>query len=241
MIKHKYNIVLKVFFASFLAVAMALSGGCARSVDVVAEFPTPLVEAYPITAGVRYPSELGNFTHVEDPELEPEWQIRLGEANLRMFRALFAGMFETVIELPTDPAATIDPAIDFIIEPELEELEFSVPNQSGTDQFVVWLKYKLTLLRPDGQLINNWRITAYGQEDQGKMGMGSEEAMKDAAIKALRDAGASIVLGFAEAPGVAENILPKTGAAAALPDTEAAMEQPNDVLPEDADDAEDIS
>ena len=124
-------------------------------------------------------------------------------------------MFIKTIELDPSSEEFYDPEIDFIIEPKLEEVEFSVPQQSGTDQFVVWLRYNLKLLQPDGQLIGEWRITGYGQQDKGDLGMGSENAMKEAAITALRDAAANIVVGFAKAPGVKKNILPDI-----LPDNE---------------------
>ena len=203
MKKSLYNFVFKAFlFASVLA-----SAGCSRSVEVAADFPEPLVEPLPLTLGVRYPDDLADFTHTEDPTLEPEWEIRLGEANLRMFRAVFAGMFSRVVELSADTAADAITGVDLIIEPRLEELEFSVPNQSGTDQYVVWLRYNLKILLPDNQLISEWRITAYGQKDEGNLGMGSENAMKAAAIKALRDAGANIATGFANAPGVSAQFL----------------------------------
>ncbi len=172
-----------------------------------------------MVAGVRYPAELTDFIHTENPELQPQWTIKLGTANLQMFRALLNGMFIKTIELDVDTQAAVDPEIDFIIEPRLEELEFSVPQQSGSDQFVVWLRYNLKLLQPDGQLIGNWRITGYGQEDEGDMGMGSANAMKDAAITALRDAAASIVVGFTKAPGVEEYILTR-------------IDKPDEALPE---------
>ncbi len=188
----------------FLSLRLA---ACARSVSVSANFPPPLLDPYPLTAGIRYPAELGNFVHVEDPALEPEWTIRLGEANLLMFRSIFGGMFARVVELEPDAGTAADPDIDFIIEPKLEELEFSVPHQSGTDQYVVWLRYTLHMTKPDGELIGDWRLTAYGQEDQGNMGLGATQAMREAAITALRDAAANIAIGFPTAPGVSEHIL----------------------------------
>jgi hypothetical protein len=203
MIKRLYSTVLKVF----LLASILVFTGCSRSVDVAADFPEPLLEPLPLTLGVRFTSDLADFTHTEDPSLEPEWEIRLGEANLRMFRAVFAGMFTNVVELSPDSAANAVAGVDLIIEPRLEELEFSVPNQSGTDQYVVWLRYSLKILLPDEQLVSDWRITAYGQKDEGNLGMGSEDAMKAAAIKALRDAGASIAIGFANAPGVKAQFL----------------------------------
>lgn len=184
--------------------------GCARSVDVTAEFPRPLVEQYPLVVGIRYAEDLPDFTHIEDPLLEPEWEIRLGAANILMFDTLFAGMFSQTIELSHDSEQPIDPAIDLIIEPALKELEFSSPRQSGTDQYVVWLRYNLKLLLPNGEVIGDWRITGYGQEDQGTLDLGSENALRDAAITALRDTAANIIIGFPGAPGISKIIQPAT-------------------------------
>lgn len=206
---------IRFIIFTVIAASIAALAGCAKSVEVTTDFPAPLVEPYSLVAGVRYPADLTDFTHVEDPELQAEWTIKLGAANLEMFRTLFNGMFIKTIELDPISKEVFNPEIDFIVEPKLEEVEFSVPQQSGTDQFVVWLRYNLKLLQPDGQLIGEWRITGYGQQDKGDMGMGSENAMKEAAITALRDAAANIVVGFAKAPGVKKNILPDV-----LPDNE---------------------
>jgi hypothetical protein len=211
--------------------AATVLGACAKSVQVTTDFPPPLMEPYPLVAGVRYRAELTDFVHTENPELQPEWTIKLGTANLQMFRTLLNGMFIKTIELDVNPQVPVDPAVDFIIEPKLEEMEFSVPQQSGSDQFVVWLRYNLKLLQPDGQLIGDWRITGYGQEDEGDLGMGSGNAMKDAAITALRDAAASIVVGFTKAPGVEEYILTRIDA----PDEALAeVTSTGDSVPEDA-------
>jgi hypothetical protein len=202
-----FNKTCQILVLLGLFLSCILISGCAKSVEVATEFPTPLVDAYPFTVGIRYPAELTDFVYTEDPELEPEWQIRLGQANVKMFNKLFGAMFAETVELDTDPQVPVPGNVDFVIEPKLEELDFSVPRQSSTDQYVVWLRYNLALLKPDGQLISNWRVTAYGQEDEGNFGMGSETAMQDAAIKALRDTAATIILGFADAPGVKAQIL----------------------------------
>jgi len=204
---YKLRKALQTVVFSISLTAFVLSG-CTRSVNVETVFPEPVLEPYPLTAGVRFPADMADFEHTEDTALQPEWTIRLGEANLQMFRILFAAMFNEVVELPANREEEIPQNVDFVIEPKLEELEFSAPSQSGTDQYVVWLRYNLKLLETNGQLINDWRVTAYGQEDKGSMGLGSEGAMKDATIKALRDAAANIVMNFPTAPGVAEGILP---------------------------------
>jgi hypothetical protein len=220
--------------------------GCAKSIEVLAEFPEPVVEPLPLAVGIRYPADLTNFTHKEDPELAPEWTIKIGQANLRMFRALFKAMFIQTVELKPEPAAEIiaesdnesdkesddqsdnQPAdkttseladtatetvnetsikLDAIIEPRLEELEFSTPEQSGNDQFTVWLRYTIRITTPEGELISDWRVTGYGQADEGTLGMGDEAAMRKAAITALRDVAANIATSFSSNPKVKSTLL----------------------------------
>jgi hypothetical protein len=249
MLKH---INYKLVVTCAVAVLML---GCAKSIEVLAEFPEPVLVPLPLAMGIRYPTDLTDFTYTEDPELSPEWTIKLGQANLRMFRALFKGMFTKTVELKPEPALELtaelsdeaadessdessdqmtdqptnepanvttseltatqsdpdtDPsfALDAIIEPRLEELEFSTPEQSGNDQFTVWLRYTIRITTPEGELITDWRVTGYGQADEGSMGMGDETAMRKAAITALRDVAANIATSFSSLPAIKTTLLP---------------------------------
>jgi hypothetical protein len=204
-------------------IAVLLLAGCAKSVQVESSFPKPLVQPYPLVVGIRYPASLTGFSHTEESANEPEIVISLGTANVDMFRALFNGMFAETVELGSDPNAPVPASIDLIIEPTLADLEIASPGKSGTDQYTVWLNYNLRLSRPDGTLLGDWKVTAYGQRDQGSMGMGGEDAVNGATVIALRDAAASIVSEFSTAPGIA-SILP-----AATAPKSAAAAQPAEV------------
>jgi hypothetical protein len=191
-----------------IIVIAIFTSACTQTVEVKSAFPEPVIEPLPMTVGVRYSDELKQFAHVEDPIADSEWTIRLGAANLSMLQTVFTGMFATTLELDASAAGESAPGVDLIIEPNLDELEFALPEQMASDQYTVWLRYKLRLLAPDGKRIGDWRITGYGQEDQGAMGMGSETAMEEATVIALRDAAANIITGFESAPGIAD-YLPK--------------------------------
>lgn len=212
-------------------IAALLLAGCAKSVQVDSSFPKPLMQPYPLVAGVRYPASLTGFSHTEKSINEPEIVINLGTANVDMFRALFSGMFAETVELGSDPSSPVPASIDLVIEPTLADLEIASPGKSGTDQYTVWLNYNLRLSRPDGSLLGDWKVTAYGQRDQGSMGMGGEDAVNDATVIALRDAAASIVSEFSTAPGIA-SILP----AAPAPNSAAATQPVAVAEPAAADD-----
>lgn len=192
-----------------ISLAAFLLGACATSVQVDGSFPKPLMQPYPLAVGVRYPDSLVNFSHTEKAEREPEVAINLGAANVRMFDALFAGMFTEVVRLDADQARPAAANADLIIEPTLVELEIASPNKSGTDQYTVWLNYNLRLYRPDQTLLGDWKITGYGQHDGGSMGMGTEDAVNGAAMLAMRDAAAAIATRFSEAPGIGALLLPQ--------------------------------
>lgn len=218
--RHLIRSLQRCCFCTTVLTALLLVG-CAKSVQVESDFPKPLMQPYPLVVGVRYPASLTEFSHTEKPANEPETTISLGAANVSMFRALFSGMFAETIELGSDPNTPIPASTDLIIEPTLTDLEIASPDKSGTDQYTVWLNYNLRLYRPDGTLLGDWKVTAYGQRDQGSMGMGGEDAVNGATIVALRDAAASIVSEFSKAPGIAA-ILP----AASVESTTAAQAEP---------------
>jgi len=208
--------VMQRFSSCTTIVAVLLLLGCAKSVQVESDFPKPLMQPYPLVVGVRYPASLSGFSHTEESSNEPETTISLGAANVDMFRALFSGMFAETIELASDPNLPVPASIDLVIEPTLTDLEIASPDKSGTDQYTVWLNYNLRLSRADNSLLGDWQITAYGQRDQGSMGMGGEDAVNGATVIALRDAAANIVTEFGKAPGIA-SILPAATASDGSP------------------------
>ena len=182
--------------------------GCSQSMTVQTGFPTPVLEPLPLIMGIRYPDSLTDFVHHEAPPLEAEWTIRLGAANELLFGKLFGAMFVEIVMLDPEADVAAHPELDAVIEPTLEEFEFSLPRQSQTDQYAVWLRYNVRVYTPDGELISNWPVTAYGQV--GAKSMAPEKSMQQATVLAMRDAAANIAVGFINAPGIKDKLLPQT-------------------------------
>lgn len=187
------------------AVAVTL-GGCAASVVVEQVFPPPLVEPLPLRMAVHYPPELTSFVYQEDAIADRDWTVQLGTANMAMFDAVFAGLFREARRVSTVQAAAQEmPSLDGIISPTVDAFEFSLPSQAATDQYAVWIRYTLDVYGPDGQLVVRWPVTAYGQSGTG--GLSDEESMERAVVLAMRDAAATIAVGFAKQPKVREQFL----------------------------------
>jgi len=161
--------------------------------------PEPLVKQLPLKVAVRYPDVFNNFVHEEQVIGKQKWSIDLGPSNRLLFTQLFSSMFTelTVIDSETDPG---DLEVDALIEPSIDAFEFSVPNQSQTDDFAVWIRYRLKIFDSEGVQIANWPIAAYGKSLTTTFG--GNEALQRAAVLAMRDAAALIILQMGRATGI---------------------------------------
>lgn len=194
---------------SGLTVLVLLTGGCTSSVTVSGEFPPPLIEPLPLRVALYYPPELADYVYSESSEADMEWTLRLGSANVRMFDAVFRALFTSTQQVTSVATASAElPGLDAIISPSVDTLEISLPSQSRTDQYAVWIRYNLDVHAPDGQLVVRWPVSAYGQSDSG--GLTGEKPMERAALLAMRDAEATIAVEFAQQPKIRETLLKET-------------------------------
>ncbi len=155
--------------------------------------PAPNINRIPITVAVRLPENFEDFTHVEDVLGSEEWTIHLGRSNAVFFTQLLGYMFDNVIMLQADE----DPEkydFDALIEPSIDAFEFSVPNQTKTDAFAVWIRYRIKVYDRNGVMVANVPISAYGKSLTTTMGGSS--ALKRAAVLAMRDAAALMIIKF---------------------------------------------
>lgn len=140
---------------------------------------------------VRIPAEFHNFVHEENVLGRETWTIDLGSSNASFFTQLFGYMFDNVIVLGPDDNA-LDYTFDALVEPTIEGFEFSVPNQSKTDAFAVWIRYRMQIFDSLGNNASTWTVSAYGKSQ--KEGMGGSKSLQRAAVLAMRDAAALILL-----------------------------------------------
>jgi hypothetical protein len=83
-----------------------------------------------------------------------------------------------------------------------------VPSQSQTDAFAVWIRYRIKIFDQEGNQIANWPISAYGKSLDPGIG-GDDEALRRAAVLAMRDAAALVILQMDKATGI--SALSETG------------------------------
>jgi hypothetical protein len=158
------------------------------------------------------PENFEHFVHEEQVYGREEWSINLGRSNAALFTQLFGYMFENVIVLnDSDDPKTL--AIDALIEPSIDAFEFSVPNQSKTDSFAVWIRYRIRVFDFDGNEVANWPVSAYGKSQTASIS--GSQALQRAAILAMRDAAALMIIKLDEMTGISK--LAESRAATAVP------------------------
>jgi hypothetical protein len=181
---------------------VGLVSGCASNVKMTAPtIPVPLVAKIPLSVGLRMPANFDHFVHTESVYGREEWSIDLGASNRGLFTQLFGHMFTsvTVVGSDEDPAAL---GLDALVEPSIDAFEFSTPSQSKTEAFAVWIRYRLKVYDREGTLISNWPVSAYGKSLATTMGQGN--ALQRAAILAMRDAAALMVMKFDKVTRISE-------------------------------------
>ena len=201
-----------------------LLSGCGSNVTLdPVTIPKPLIEPMPLSVAVRIPAEFEHYVHEDEVLGREKWRIDLGRSNAALFSQLFKFMFEDVQVIgPDDDAGTL--SIDALIEPSIDAFEFSVPSQSKTESYAVWIRYRLKIYDNAGDMYANWPVSAYGKSEQ--FGLTGDEPLKRAAILAMRDAAALMIMNLDKATSIAAlKDRPAVSVASAAP-AGAAAEEP---------------
>lgn len=170
--------------------------GCGSNVTLdPPTIPEPLISPLPMTVGLRLPENFEAFVHTEEVLGREEWKIDLGRSNAVFFDQLFGYMFKQVKRLDADDDPSVL-ALDALIEPSIDAFEFSVPNQTKTDAFAVWIRYRIKVFDRSGKMVANWPVSAYGKSLTTTMG--GSDALQRAAVLAMRDAAALLIMKFGE-------------------------------------------
>lgn len=180
----------------------SLLSGCAQTVEVKSDFPDPLVETLPLKVGMRYSQEFLEYQYAEDLPDDVTWSFSIGESNRKLFDKIFTTLMQRAVEVGDGESLE---GLDAVIEPSVVALEFSLPRQSRSDQYAVWIRYLLRVSDTDGELITELPISAYGQSDSKLLN--GDDSMRQAAIRAMRDAAVSIIVGFPQDEKIRQALL----------------------------------
>ena len=182
--------------SSVLALAIFLSGcGSTVQVKVAAQFPSVLAEPRDIKAALVINDEFR--TYVAKPSAKTS--IDLGSAQSDLLSKAFLGLFSQVETIASKDQ--VSPGTELLITPSVREVQVSTPSDSYLNVYEVWIKYNLDIETFDGDIIDSWFMPAYGKTPDSFM-LSRTNAIKEATVVAIRDAGAKLLLDFYRIPSV---------------------------------------
>jgi len=206
----KMTELIMTYRLAFVAALVLILLGCEQSLtmETKTDVPLPLITQLPLNIGVYYDEQFSGYTYVEDSEDRPSWSIKSGASQVELFDQILPSMFQSIKYLNglSDPQAN---NLDGIIVPHVEEMQFALPNETKTDLYEVWIKYKISLHNPDGELIAEWPLTGYGKSSTEFL-KSREKGLHAAINLAFRDAGAKLAINFAKIAEVKQWLANKT-------------------------------
>lgn len=185
------------FISPFIFYLSALVlGGCATNVELSGGFPQPRSSQLPVNTVIVFDQTFKNYRF--ENEDGPKISISVGRTQVDLFSVVAKSMFREVSFSDSLPATT---EADLIVFPIVEEVQISTPGETRLKVFEVWIKYNLQVRDRNGEEIADWIMSAYGKTPT-KFLKSSSEALHQASIVALRDAGAHLIIGFTRVPEI---------------------------------------
>ena len=174
--------------------------GCAgtKQLAIDSTFPVPIIEKAPVNLGIYLDETLVTYTHKETIENSGSWEVQIGSAQTQLFTNLATGLFESYTFVSD---STVQAPMEGVLKPNITEVQFSVPEQTRSDYYEVWIRYEFELYDRQGNAIGTWKLPAYGKASKKNHGS-SSNGLQAAAIAACRDAMAFFSINFTREPAV---------------------------------------
>jgi len=186
----------KITLFSVLIAVIFISGcSSAAQVQIDSQFPTVVSKPKPVKAAIVFTEDFKRY--IASPNSKTS--IDLGSAQTELLSNAFAGLFNEIEFVSAVSDVTFENAL--VITPSVQEVQVSTPSDTYLNVYEVWIKYSLDIETVSGDQVDSWFMPAYGKTPDSFM-LSKTNAIEEAAIIALRDAGAKLLLDFYRIPSV---------------------------------------
>ncbi len=177
--------------------ALLVITGCSSSAQVQVErnFPTVVSKPKAVSASIIFNDEFKSY--VATPSKKTT--IDIGSAQTLMLSNAFAGLFNSIEFVQSKDQVSLENAL--VITPSVQEVQVSTPSDTYLNVYEVWIKYSLDIENSKGDQIDSWFMPAYGKTPDSFM-LSKTNAIEEATVIALRDAGAKLLLDFYRIPSI---------------------------------------
>ena len=176
-----------------LLVSLLLGCGQSAKFRLTFSVPAPVVEPLPVKIAMYYPDELKTYVHEETLDNYGDFRIDMTGSHQILFNTVFMSLFEEATEVSNFNEMPDDG--HGLISPRVKEVQITIPQQTRSAFYEVWIQYELVLYDRDGQLVHQWPLSAYGKankDNYSSLTRTSELALHDATESAMRDAAANM-------------------------------------------------
>lgn len=187
--------VIKLRILPLIALVLLLAG-CSTNVTVQGDFPSPLSHPLPVHGALVLDDSFRNYVYQDQEDRKLSFAV--GDAQTAMMRSLATGLFRDVSELDSVGKRS---GQRLLVMPVVEEIQIAMPFETRLKVFEVWLKYNIRVYNHRGEPVADWIMSAYGKTPSRFL-TSDEEALNQAAIVALRDAGARLLLELPRIPEI---------------------------------------
>ena len=185
---------IKIALVLIGAVLVTACGGTVQ-VKIVQQFPEVVSEPRDIKAAIVFDQTFS--TYIARPT--ENISIDIGSAQVALLTNAFRGLFQQVQTVTSRDQ--LNPDTELVIIPSVLQVQVSTPSDFYLNVYEVWIKYNLDIETAEGDPIDSWFMPAYGKSPNSMM-TSKSDAIEQATIVALRDAGAKLLLDFFRIPSV---------------------------------------
>ncbi|MYD42964.1 MAG: hypothetical protein F4W90_03625 [Gammaproteobacteria bacterium] len=167
------------------------------------DVPKPVITPLPLRMASYYPPQLETYVYEEEIANFGNFRIDMTGAHKTLFSTVFDSLFNQYTEI--EQFKDVPANFHGIIAPVVQEVQITLPQQTRSDYYEVWIRYQLQLWDTSGRLVHTWSLPAYGKANKknyNTIRKIATQALHDATEFALRDAAASMSFYFAKEPQV---------------------------------------
>lgn len=183
---------------SLVLLACLLPAACSDvSIKPEAHLPKPLITRFPAAVGLIIPAETRKYID-QETRYGIEWKIDLGPGEVELMRDTFTDLFQQVEEFKDLEAAKGARDLKALFETRVDQYSFVTSRETGGRYFAVTMKYRINLYTPQGEKVDSYTLTGYG--NSLAMGMSGGKPLVQATRAAMRDAAAKFLVQFPDQP-----------------------------------------
>ena len=181
-----------------LAVLTAAWTACSDvSIKPEAHLPKPLITPMPAAVGLIIPVETRKYLD-QETRFGIDWKVDLGPGEVKLMRDTFTDLFQHVAEFKDLESAKAAKDLRALFETRVDQYSFVTSRETGGRYYAVTIKYRINLYTPQGEKVDSYTLTGYG--NSLAMGMSGGKPLTQATVAAMRDAAAKFLVQFPDQP-----------------------------------------